>query len=239
VQVKLLGMRVELGEVEVALAETPGVELAVAVVLKDPAGAQRLVAYVTPAAVQPAAAVAAIRARLPAHMVPSVVVPLDAMPRLPNGKISRAALPAPDWGAGAADEYVAPAGELEAQLQAVWQEVLGRERISAQADFFAIGGNSLQARAMPCGGHAAMPMPCMLMGGRPSAISCHRQPLWTCAGSRGLSSLVLLPQNSVTPGAPLCDRWASSWPRCAMRPARASRRRSCSGRRPLLAWPPT
>jgi len=42
---------------------------------------------------------------------------------------------------------VAPAGELEAQLQAVWQEVLGRERISAQADFFAIGGNSLQARA--------------------------------------------------------------------------------------------
>jgi len=102
---------------------------------------------VTPAAVQPAAAVAAIRARLPAHMVPSMVVPLDAMPRLPNGKISRAALPAPDWGAGAADEYVAPAGELEAQLQAVWQEVLGRERISAQADFFAIGGNSLQARA--------------------------------------------------------------------------------------------
>jgi len=146
-QVKLLGMRVELGEVELALAEAPGVELAVALVLKDPAGAQRLVAYVTPAAVQPAAAVAAIRARLPAHMVPSVVVPLDAMPRLPNGKISRAALPAPDWGAGAAEEYVAPAGELEAQLQAVWQEVLGRERISAQADFFAIGGNSLQARA--------------------------------------------------------------------------------------------
>jgi len=139
VQVKLLGMRVELGEVEVALAEAPGVELAVAVVLMDPAGAQRLVAYVTPAAVKPAAVVAAIRARLPAHMVPSMIVPLDAMPRLPNGKISRAALPAPDWGAGAAEE-------LEAQLQAVWQEVLGRERISAQADFFAVGGNSLQAR---------------------------------------------------------------------------------------------
>ena len=145
-QVKLLGMRVELGEVEHALAEVPGVELAVATVLKDPAGAQRLVAYVTPAATDPAAAIAAVKARLPAHMVPSIVVSLGAMPRLPNGKISRAALPAPDWDAGAAEEYVAPAGELEARLQAVWQEVLGRERISAQADFFAVGGNSLQAR---------------------------------------------------------------------------------------------
>ena len=145
-QVKLLGMRVELGEVEHALAEVPGVELAVATVLRDLVGAQRLVAYVTPAATDPAAAIAAVKARLPAHMVPSIVVPLDAMPRLPNGKVSRSALPAPDWGAGMAGEYVAPASELEAQLQAVWQEVLGQERISAQADFFTIGGNSLQAR---------------------------------------------------------------------------------------------
>jgi len=138
-QVKLLGMRVELGEVEHALAEVPGVELVVATVLKDLVGAQRLVAYVTPAATDPADALAAVKARLPAHMVPSIVVPLDAMPRLPNGKISRSALPAPDWGAGMAGEYVAPASEL-------WQEVLGQERISAQADFFTIGGNSLQAR---------------------------------------------------------------------------------------------
>jgi hypothetical protein len=149
-QVKLLGVRVELGEVEHALAEVPGVELVVTSVLMDPAGAQRLVAYVTPAAVDPAAAVSALKARLPAHMVPSVVVPLEAMPRLPNDKIDRSALPQPDWGAAVSAEYVAPASELEAQLQAVWQEVLGRERISAQADFFAIGGNSLQARCPWC-----------------------------------------------------------------------------------------
>ncbi len=145
-QVKLRGFRVELGEIEHALADVPGVELVVVLVLKDPAGTQRLVAYVTPAAVDPAAVLAAVGARLPAHMVPSVVMSLDAMPRLPNGKISRSALPQPEWGAAVAEEYVAPVNELEAKLQAVWQEVLGRERISTQADFFAVGGNSLQAR---------------------------------------------------------------------------------------------
>lgn len=56
------------------------------------------------------------------------------------------ALPAPNWEAAAEEEYVAPADELEAQIQAVWQEVLLQERISTQSDFFTVGGNSLQAR---------------------------------------------------------------------------------------------
>jgi len=120
-QVKLRGFRVELGEVEAALASLPGVQLAVALVLQDPAGAQRLVAYVTP-------------------------VPLARMPLLPNEKIDRRALPAPDWRTPQAAEYVAPVTALEARLQAIWQDVLGREPISTQADFFGLGGNSLQAR---------------------------------------------------------------------------------------------
>ena len=134
----------ELGEIEHALSEIAGVQLAVALVLQDPTGSQRLVAYVTPASVDAAAADAELKGRLPAHMVPSVIVPLERMPLLPNEKVDRKALPAPDWGAGAVEEYVAPASELEAQLQAIWQEVLGQERVSTQADFFAIGGNSLQ-----------------------------------------------------------------------------------------------
>ncbi len=146
-QVKLRGFRVELDEVEHALAEAPGVELVVVLVLKDPAGAQQLVAYVTPAAADPAALRTAVRARLPAHMVPSIIMPLHAMPRLPNGKVSRKTLPAPEWGAEAPENYVAPSTDVEAKLQAVWQEVLGRGRVSAQADFFSIGGNSLQACA--------------------------------------------------------------------------------------------
>ena len=92
-QVKLRGFRVELGEVEAALTALPGVALAVALVLRDPAGAQRLVAYVTPAAAPPAELAAGLKGRLPTHMVPSVIVPLEAMPLLPNEKIDRKVLP--------------------------------------------------------------------------------------------------------------------------------------------------
>ncbi len=69
-QVKLRGFRVELGEIENVLSELPGVQLAAALVLQDPTGSQRLVAYVTPASADPAAAKADLRERLPAHMVP-------------------------------------------------------------------------------------------------------------------------------------------------------------------------
>jgi len=88
-QVKLRGFRVELGEIENALSELPGVQLAAALVLQDPTGSQRLVAYVTPAFADPAAAKADLRERLPAHMVPDVVVPLERMPLLPNEKVDR------------------------------------------------------------------------------------------------------------------------------------------------------
>ena len=141
---KLRGFRVELGEIEHALSEIAGVQLAVALVLQDPTGSQRLVAYVTPASIDPAAAVEELKGRLPVHMVPSVVVPMERMPLLPNEKVDRKGLPQPDWGTGVIEEYVAPASKLEAQLQAVWQEVLGQERVSTQANFFALGGNSLQ-----------------------------------------------------------------------------------------------
>ena len=148
-QVKLRGFRIELGEVEAAIVDTKDVQLAVALVLHDPAGAQRLVAYYAPDAVEPAAVLMGLRERLPAHMVPSALVPLERMPLLPNEKIDRRALPAPDWGAGGTEEYVGPANDAEARLQRVWQEVLGQERISMHEDFFAAGGNSLQARR-PC-----------------------------------------------------------------------------------------
>ena len=136
---------------EHALSELAGVQLAVALVLKDPTGSERLVAYVTPATLDAAQMTSELKGHLPAHMVPSVIVPLERMPLLPNEKVDRKALPPPDWGSGAAEEYVAPASELEARLQAIWQEVLGQERFSTQADFFAVGGNSLQVMAQAPG----------------------------------------------------------------------------------------
>ena len=143
-QVKLRGMRVELGEIESALVDAPGVQLAAVLVLKDPAGAQQLVAYVTPASVDMANVLSSVKSRLPAHMVPNVVMLLAVMPLSPSGKVDRKALPEPAWGSMATEEYVAPVSELEAQLQAIFQNVLSQERVSTQADFFTVGGTSLQ-----------------------------------------------------------------------------------------------
>ena len=92
-QVQLRGFRVELGEVEAAVAATPGVAKAVAVVLANPGGAERLVAYYTPSNVKPSMVMASLKERLPAHMVPGMLVPLSAMPLLPNEKVDRTVLP--------------------------------------------------------------------------------------------------------------------------------------------------
>lgn len=86
-QVKLRGFRIELGEVEAVLMEAPGVKLAAALVLKDASGADRLVGYVSPGAVDSEAVLAELRQRLPAHFVPSLIVPLAEMPLSPAGKV--------------------------------------------------------------------------------------------------------------------------------------------------------
>ena len=92
VQVKLRGFRIELGEVEAAMADVPGVVLAAALVLKDPSGSQQLVGYVTPESVDPAAVLESLKARLPAHFVPLLVMPLRQMPLTPADKVDRKAL---------------------------------------------------------------------------------------------------------------------------------------------------
>ena len=86
-QVKLRGFRIELGEVEAVLMEAPGVKLAAALVLKDSSGTDRLVGYVSPDAVDKDAIVAELKQRLPAHFVPSLIVPLAEMPLSPAGKV--------------------------------------------------------------------------------------------------------------------------------------------------------
>ena len=146
-QVKITGVRIELGEVEAALGSAAGVQQAVAKAMPDASGTKRLVGYVTPADVDPAAIVAHCRGLLVPAMVPSVVVALEAFPLLPNGKVDVKGLPAPDWAAAGAEKYEAPATELETVAQRIWSEVLGRseaEPVSVTADFFAAGGTSLQ-----------------------------------------------------------------------------------------------
>jgi pristinamycin I synthase-3/4 len=140
-QVKLRGLRIELGEIEAVLAAVPRVREA-AVVVRGETGSQRLVAYV---AGGPDCEAGGLRRhleqRLPAYMVPAVWVLLAAMPRLPNGKVDRAALPALEPVVAEAAEP--PRDEVESLLAGIWAEVLGRESVGIHDNFFALGGDSI------------------------------------------------------------------------------------------------
>jgi acyl carrier protein len=138
-QVKVLGNRVELGEVEAELGRHPAVREA-AVSLRD----GRLVAHV--ALLEPAddrTLREALRERLPDFMVPAAIVRIDALPLTPNGKLDVARLPAPEAPAAAGDAQP-PAGGLEAELAAVWRAELGPAReIDRRDSLFDLGASSL------------------------------------------------------------------------------------------------
>ncbi|RVW00669.1 non-ribosomal peptide synthase/polyketide synthase [Rhodococcus xishaensis] len=145
-QVKIRGMRLELEDVEAALASNPDVRHGAVLVRKTPVGANYLAAYVVANGDREVTA-DDLRAwaadRLPEYMVPSAFVMLDAFPLTPNGKLDRRALPEPDLTAAA--EHVAPRTDLEATLCALIAGVLGLERVGVTDDFFALGGDSIVA----------------------------------------------------------------------------------------------
>ncbi|WP_198299707.1 non-ribosomal peptide synthetase [Tumebacillus avium] len=145
-QVKVRGFRIELDEIEALLNSHEGVENGVVIAREDQPGQKRLVAYVT---TKPNAAVTvpdlrhALKAALPDYMVPSAFVLLPEFPLTPNGKIDRNLLPAPDGARAVESVYVAPGSELEQQVTAIWQEVLGVDKIGVHDNFFDLGGHSL------------------------------------------------------------------------------------------------
>ena len=152
-QTKISGVRLELGEVEAALAQVAGVKSVVAAAVAHGNGVKHLVGYVTPAIVNPDDVLAHCRQNLLPAMVPSIVLALDALPLLPNGKVDIKSLPAPDWSGvlGESVEYIAPTDDIESAVQSAFAEVLGRpaEDISMLSGFFALGGTSLQAMRLP------------------------------------------------------------------------------------------
>ncbi len=146
-QVKIRGFRVELGEIEAALGRLPGVREAVVVAREDDPTGRRLVAYVVPeteAAIDVADLREALRAALPAYMVPAAFVLLERLPLTPNNKVDRRALPAPEI-AGSDRLFEPPITATEQTLAEIWAAVLRIERVGRRDDFFASGGHSLLA----------------------------------------------------------------------------------------------
>lgn len=151
-QVKLRGMRVDLGEIEAVLQDHPAVQQAVVQAHEDAPGEMRLCAYVELGSKRAgdAEAIAELRRslseRLPRHFVPSAFVLLDEVPRTPSGKVDRGALPRPDR--GRSDERPKkdePRDEIEGALVQIWEETIGVRPIGIRDDFFALGGHSLLA----------------------------------------------------------------------------------------------
>nr|QEO74637.1 condensation domain-containing protein [uncultured bacterium] len=145
-QVKIRGHRVELEEVEVALTDHPGIANAAVELHRNRGGGDRLVAYVVAhegATLTLAAMRDHLRSRLPEIMLPSALTLLSRWPVNAHGKLDRAALPPPAFDRGASSApFVAPAGETERRVAAVWAEVLGLSEVGVLDNFFEIGGDS-------------------------------------------------------------------------------------------------
>ncbi|HEV2146751.1 MAG TPA: amino acid adenylation domain-containing protein [Longimicrobiaceae bacterium] len=149
-QVKIRGFRIELGEIEAVLARHPAVREAVVVAREDTPGDARLVAYVSPregaAEAGPGELREALLRQLPAYMVPSAFVVLDALPQNANGKVDRKALPAPEWDRSAVEGgFTAPRDRTEAEIAGAWSELLGVAEVGVHDNFFELGGHSILA----------------------------------------------------------------------------------------------
>ncbi|MFI1016193.1 amino acid adenylation domain-containing protein [Streptomyces sp. NPDC020965] len=139
-QVKIRGFRIELGEIESALEALDGVGAAAVVVREDTPGVRRLVAYVT-GGVDPVEARERLAVSLPEYMVPAAVVVLETLPTNVNGKLDRAALPAPVLSGAVGSR--APGDAREEALCGIFAEVLGLASVGVEDDFFALGGDSI------------------------------------------------------------------------------------------------
>ncbi len=146
-QVKVRGFRIELGEIEHRLKKHSAVSGAVVVAREVDSTTRELVAYVTS---REELSISALRRHLaktlPDYMIPSHFVPMERFPLTPNGKIDKKALPGLD-GPGLRPEatYVPPRNDVERAITAIWESVLGRERLGVYDNFFEAGGHSLKA----------------------------------------------------------------------------------------------
>ncbi len=147
-QIKIRGLRVELGEIESVLSNHPAVKQAIVVAWQTETADKRLVAYIVPDAAQFPMVhelKGYLQQYLPSYMIPSHFVLIDTMPLTANGKVDRHALPEPDIQALQEKAFVPPQTQLQEILALIWADVLHLEKVSIQDNFFQLGGHSLLA----------------------------------------------------------------------------------------------
>ncbi|WP_432401628.1 non-ribosomal peptide synthase/polyketide synthase [Wukongibacter sp. M2B1] len=148
-QVKIRGHRIELEEIETRILKHPKVKEAVVVDKAEATGEKTLCGYIVFEGDTKAGELREyLQEYLPGYMIPTYIVPIEKMPLSPNGKVDRKALPEPDEDMRTGVEYVAPRDETEEKLAALWQEILGVERVGINDNFFEIGGHSLKATSL-------------------------------------------------------------------------------------------
>ncbi|MBF6466099.1 non-ribosomal peptide synthase/polyketide synthase [Nocardia beijingensis] len=206
-QVKLRGLRIEPAEIEAALLALDAVAQAVVLVRSDERSGDQLVAYLVPASrheIDVEDVRAALSTELPAYMVPTAFVPLERFPVDASGKLDRAALPAPEF---AAVGYRAPATRTEARVARIVAALLGVERVGADDDFFALGGNSLLATqvAARLGAELDAEIPVRLLFEAPTvaALAARAERL---AGTGGKPALAPRPRPERIPLSPAQQR---------------------------------
>lgn len=149
-QVQVRGFRVEMKEVEQALVSLPSIREAAVVAHREESGLTGLIGYYTLQSSEMTSEGVRqhLKERLPDYMVPGLLVPLDAMPLTPHGKIDRKHMPKPDGRSVVGTEYVPPGNDMEQELSTIWAEILDIAQVGVQDPFFALGGHSLKMAKM-------------------------------------------------------------------------------------------
>ncbi len=146
-QIKIRGYRIEPGEIESALNRHPAIQTSIVVAREAPSGEKHLVAYLVlhpEMQVSPPSLRQLVRASLPDYMLPTIFVRLEALPLTTNGKVDRAALPAPDETNILRDEaFAAPATPTEEKIAGIVASLLNVERVGVEENFFLLGGHSM------------------------------------------------------------------------------------------------
>ncbi len=148
-QVKIRGVRIELGDIEKHLFDYLGIKEAIVIDRENQEKEKYLCAYyITDQEISITDLRNYLSLNLPEFMIPAYFIKVEKMPLTPNGKIDRKALPTPDYGIITEAEYVAPQNEIESRLARIWSDILGIEKVGIKDNFFAIGGHSLKATAV-------------------------------------------------------------------------------------------